>query len=141
MQSPQPNKWHIFFSRASTPARLIFIWFFNKLWWSSNCLKTVFWKVASTAVMHHKNEVLCFWPRYLSGENSPETPILFLEKSVKNQSESFEKFSAKGGNMLDYKIVEKMPFMVAVLWAVNLSYLWTICKFYFYRQSNHTKKS
>ena len=58
--------------------------------------KKAVWKVASTAVMHHKNEVLCFWPRYLSGENSPETPILFLEKSVKNQSESLEKIFSKG---------------------------------------------
>ena len=63
----------LLFSRASTPVRLIFIWFLSKLWWSSDCLKTVFWKVASMAVMHYKNEFLCSDRIACQGKIFPET--------------------------------------------------------------------
>ena len=74
--SPKSSANHFspYFQPCRTPVRLIFIWFLSKLWWSSNCLKTVFWKVASTAVMHYKIKVLCFDRITCQGKIFPEPP-------------------------------------------------------------------
>lgn len=60
-----------------------------------NRSKTAVWKVASTAVMHHKNGFLQFWPHSLSGENSPDTPFYFDESLWKNMMKVIKKFCQK----------------------------------------------